>query len=312
MRRKGLKMKIGLTSYSMNNYIQGGLMSITEVMRFAKEKGAEHIELVPFGFTLHNDKTGEFNEPLIKAIVDTSKEIDLPLSNYAVLGDLLKFDLDERRAEVERLKRHIDVAAKLGLKTMRHDISSFRRPLESNTPIAFEREFPIAVETCRELADYASQYGITTLVENHGFFVNGSDRVIRLIEEVGRDNFGLLLDTGNFICVDENTVVAVKKCASIAKMVHLKDFYIRKADRLTGNGGLFRCDSGCWFSSNSGEYMLRGSILAQGDLDVWTTLKLIRESGYDGYVSVEFEGMEDGKIGSESGMQAARYILENA
>lgn len=305
-------MKIGLTSYSMNNYICDMGMPVTEVMKFAKEKGAEHIELVPFGFTLHDDLTGEFNEDLIAEIKAVSAAIDLPLSNYAVLGDLLKVDPIARAAEVERLKRHIDVAAKLGLKTMRHDISSFRRPLESNTPIAFEREFPMAVETCRELADYAAQYGITTLVENHGFFVNGSDRVIRLIEAVDRDNFGLLLDTGNFICVDEDTVVAVKKCAPYAKMVHLKDFYIRRADRLTGNGGLFRCDSGCWFSSNSGEYMLRGSILAQGDLDVWSTLRIIRDSGYDGYVSVEFEGMEDGKIGSESGMQAARYIIEHA
>jgi len=305
-------MKIGLTSYSMNNYICDGIMSILDVMRFAKEKGAEHIELVPFGFTLHDDATGEFNEALIADIKALSKEIDLPLSDYAVLGDLLKMDVDARRAEVERLKRHIDVAAKLGLKQMRHDISSFRRPLESNTPTAFEREFPIAVETCRELADYAAQYGITTLVENHGFFVNGSDRVIRLIEAVERDNFGLLLDTGNFTCVDEDTKVAVKKCAPYAKMVHLKDFYIRRADRLTGNGGLFRCDSGCWFSSNSGEYMLRGSILAQGDLDVWASLGFIRDAGYDGYVSVEFEGMEDGKIGSESGMAAARYILENS
>ena len=305
-------MKIGLTSYSMNNYICDGLMSVTEVMRFAKEKGAEHIELVPFGFTLHDDVTGEFNEELIAEIKATSAEIDLPLSNYAVLGDLLKFDPDARKAEVERLKRHIDVAAKLGLKFMRHDISSFRRPLESNTPAAFEREFPIAVETCRELADYASGFGITTLVENHGFFVNGSDRIIRLIEAVERDNFGMLLDTGNFTCVDENCTVAVKKCAHLAKMVHLKDFYIRRADRLTGNGGLFRCDSGCWFSSNSGVSMLRGSILAQGDLDIWTILGIIRDSGYDGYVSVEFEGMEDGKIGSETGMDAARYILANA
>lgn len=304
-------MKIGLTSYSMNNYICGGLMSVIEVMRFAKEKGAEHIELVPFGFTLHDDVTGEFNEELIEEIKKTSAEIDLPLSNYAVLGDLLKSNLDERKKEVERLKRHIDVAGKLGLKFMRHDISSFRRPLESNTPTAFDSEFPIAVETCRELADYAVQYGITTLVENHGFFVNGSDRIIRLIEAVDRDNFGMLLDTGNFSCVDEDCTVAVKKCAPYARMVHLKDFYIRRADRLTGNGGLFRCDSGCWFSSNSGEYMLRGSILAQGDLDVWTTLSHIKEAGYNGYVSVEFEGMEDGKIGSEIGMNAAKFILEH-
>ena len=58
--------------------------------------------------------------------------------------------------------------------------------------------------------------------------------------------------------------------------------------------------------------MLRGSILAQGDLDIWTILTNIRDTGYDGYVSVEFEGMEDGKIGSETGMAAARYILENS
>ena len=57
--------------------------------------------------------------------------------------------------------------------------------------------------------------------------------------------------------------------------------------------------------------MLRGSILAQGDLDIWTILTTIRDTGYDGYVSVEFEGMEDGKIGSETGMDAARYILAN-
>ena len=94
-------------------------------------------------------------------------------------------------------------------------------------------------------------------------------------------------------------------------MVHLKDFYIRKTERLTGVGGLFRCDAGSWFSTNSGLSMLRGSILAQGDLDVWETLRLIRDAGYDGYVSVEFEGMEDGRAGSEYGMDAARFILES-
>lgn len=304
-------MKIGLTSYSCDAAITSGQMTILDVMRFAKSKNAACIELVPFGYTLYDDATGEFNESLIEEIRDTSREIGLPLSNYAVLGDLLRWDDDARMAEVERLKRHIDVAHKLGLRTMRHDISSFRRPLETNTPLDFEREFPMMVETCRLLADYAAQYGITTLVENHGFFVNGADRIIRLIHAVERENFGLLLDTGNFACVDEDCTVAVKKCAKMAKMVHLKDFYVRKTARLTGVGGLFRCDAGSWFSTNSGETMLRGSILAQGDLDVWTSLRLLRDAGYDGYVSVEFEGMEDGRLGSEYGMDAARYILES-
>lgn len=302
-------MKIGLTSYSLNDDITSGRKSILNALRFAAGIGAEHMELVPFGYTLYDDKTGEFNTPLIAEIRTLSAHLSLPLSNYAVLANLLSEDETERSAEVERLKRHIDVAHQLGIPMMRHDISSFRRPLEQNTPLAFERVFPWAVACTQELADYAARFGITTLVENHGFFFNGSDRMIRLIDAVNRPNFGLLLDTGNFVCVDEDPVVAVKKCVGLAKMVHLKDFYIRKAERLTGVGGLFRCDAGNWFSTNSGFYMLRGSILGQGDLDVWEILRILKGASYAGFVSVEFEGMEPGEIGSDYGISAARYIL---
>jgi len=305
-------MKIGLTSYSMHNYIMSGDMQITGVMRFAKENGAAHMELVPFGFHLYDESSGTWNDALLEEILQTSAQLQLPISNYAVLADVLKPSLAEREAEIERLKRHIDTAAKLHLSYMRHDVSSFRRPLESNTPAAFEEAFPLCVDSCRRLSEYAAQFGITTLIENHGFFVNGADRCIRIIERVHRDNFGMLLDTGNFACVDEDCTVAIQKCAPYARMVHLKDFYIRPRQRLADIGGLFRCDSGNWFSSNSGQYMLRGAILAQGDLDVQASIQILQDSGYQGYVSVEFEGMEDGKIGSCAGMQAARYFLNTS
>lgn len=302
-------MIIGLSTYSMVNRIKDGSMTVTDVMDFAKKIGSEHIELVPFGFTLYDDKiTHTFNEALISEIKEKSDAMGLPISNYAVLGDLLKPDRDEREAEIERLSRHINVAAKLGISLMRHDISSFRRPLETNTPSEFERWFPVMVEVSRRLADYASGYNITTLVENHGFFVNGSDRIIRLIEAVDRPNFRMLVDTGNFACVDEDCAVATEKSMPYAGMLHLKDFYIRKKDRLPGIGGLFRCDSGNWFSGNSERYMLRGSILAQGDLDMPDIFRSIRNSGFKGYASVEFEGMEDNAAGSEAGIAAARSL----
>ncbi|MBE6657312.1 MAG: sugar phosphate isomerase/epimerase, partial [Ruminococcaceae bacterium] len=93
-------MKIGLSSYSMDNYMQSGEMTILDVMTFAKEQGAEHIELVPFGFTLVDDQTGVFDEDLIAAIRSKSAELSLPLSNYAVLGDLLKPEEEAYRAEL--------------------------------------------------------------------------------------------------------------------------------------------------------------------------------------------------------------------
>ena len=169
-------MKIGLTSYSLNADIMSGRKTILGAMRFAAENGAEHMEIVPFGFTLYDDGRDEFNQPLIDSIRQTAEALSLPLSDYAVLANLLAPEEEARRAEIRRLKRHIDVAHRLGVPVMRHDISSFRRPLEQNTPLAFEECLPWAVQAARELADYAAGYGITTLLENHGFFVNGSDR----------------------------------------------------------------------------------------------------------------------------------------
>lgn len=303
-------MIIGLSSYSMVNKIESGEMSILDVMRFAAENGAAHIELVPFGFTLYDDKTGVTNDALITDINALSAELSLPVSDYAVLGDLLRPDADARKAELERICRHIDVAAKLGIKRMRHDISSFRRPLQTNTTLDFEREFPMMVDACGALADYAAQYGITTMVENHGFFVNGADRCIRLINAVGRDNFRMLIDIGNFICVEDDPAVAVAKCLPFAEMLHLKDFYVRRADALPPIGGLFRCDSGSWFSSNSGRYMLRGSILGQGDLDTASAIASVVRSGFSGFASVEFEGMEDNAAGSRLGLEAAAFFSE--
>jgi len=303
-------MKIGLSSYSMDNLMQTGEMTILDVMVFAKENHAEHIELVPFGFSLVDDRTGNFNEVLIDSILQKSAELSLPISNYAVLGDLLLPDRDARLAELERLKRHIDTAAKLGIRQMRHDISSFRRPLETNTQKDFENAFPQMVECCRILCEYAAGYGITTLVENHGFFINGSDRVIRLVEAVERDNFRMLLDTGNFACMDESCAAAVKKCLPYAAMIHLKDFYIRKPSSLPGIGGLFRCDSGNWFSTVSGCSMLRGAVLGQGDLPIEDILISIRNTGFRGYVSVEFEGMENPRHGSAAGLRAAHWFAK--
>lgn len=63
----------------------------------------------------------------------------------------------------------MDVAARLGIARMRHDIASFARPRESDTPADFEKEFFMMVEAAAEVADYAARYGITTMVENHGF-----------------------------------------------------------------------------------------------------------------------------------------------
>jgi inosose dehydratase len=192
---------------------------------------------------------------------------------------------------------------------MRHDVSAFRRPFEQNTIVHFEQELPRMVAGCRRIADYAAQYGIITTLENHGFYVNGSDRVTRLIEAVNRPNFRLTLDTGNFWCLDEDPVVGTQKAMPYAVMVHLKDFYKRKASVYAGESQMFKCDSGTWFKTLGGS-LLRGAIVGDGDIDLWELLRLLKRSGYDGYISIEFEGLEECKKGTLLSLENARRIWQ--
>ena len=187
-----------------------------------------------------------------------------------MLADLCR-EGEAQLAEIDRLKHEIDIAAELGLPRMRHDVCAFRRPQGQNTPRDFERMLPRMAEAARELTQYGRSRGVQTLIENHGFFANGSDRVIRILDLVDDDNYGLLLDTGNVICVDEDPAIAARTLAPLCRMVHLKDFYIRTRD--PGDSTQFDC-AGSWFRSRGGRY-LRGAILAQGDLDIEETLSAL-------------------------------------
>lgn len=284
-------MKKGISSYCLSPAMKKG-ESIFEVIDFAKSIGCEHIEFVPFHTPFVLEKENRIDEAYIDSVRNKCTLSCLDISTYSVNADLISEDLEIRKSEISRVKLHIDAAERLGLKWMRHDIASFRRPFEYNTPENFEKSFPLMLDGIRELYEYADKKGITTTLENHGFFCNGADRIIRLINASGCPNLKMTLDVGNFICVDEDPVAAVKKCLPYAAIIHFKDFYVRKKDRLPGQTEMFNCNNGSWFETLSGK-MLRGSILGQGDLDIPTIVQMIKDSGFDGYLSLEFEGMEE-------------------
>ena len=300
-------MLLGLSSYSLDPVIASGEMTLFDAIDWAAAQGAQCMELVPFAFRFMDDER-RIDSEYIKKVVRRAKDAGIQLCNYSVLADLCKEDPEALRDEVARVKRHVDVAAELGVPMMRHDVSAFRRPHGENGLEYFERLMPLMVDSAGEIADHAAQYGITTLIENHGFFANGCDRVERILRAVNRKNYGLLLDTGNIACVDEDPAAAAHRMAAQARMIHLKDFYIRKRD--PGDTTQFDC-GGHWFRSKAGKY-LRGAILAQGDLDIYEFLGTIKHSGYDGDIAIEFEGLEDGRYATGVGISNARRIWEEA
>lgn len=285
-------MKVGLSTYSLSKAIRSGVMDALGAIEWIARNGGEHVEISPSGFSLTD------NPGLVKDVVRKAKDAGLEISSYTIGANFIQPDAAKLKAEIERLKREVDVGAALGVGRMRHDAAS--RPIPECGMDQFMKDLPSVADACREVADHAKKYGITTSVENHGYFMQRSDRVQALIHAVGRDNFRTTLDVGNFMCADEDSVAATKNNIPYASHVHFKDFYLRPFYADPGEG---------WFKTFSGNY-LRGAIVGQGDVDIRSVVKVIKSHGYDGNISIEFEGMEDCEAGSRIGMANLRRLWD--
>ena len=283
-------VKIGFTSYSFAAILKSGEMDIAGVIRFAADLGACHMEISPGNFLVMNEET-------IEKIVRTARECAIDLSSYTIGANFVQPDAAAVKKEIERVKAEVEIAAKLGVTRMRHDCGW--RPQEECSCANFEHDIEIFADACGQIADKAQSYGIVTSIENHGFYVQASERVQRVILKVGRDNFRTTLDVGNFLCVDEDPECAVMNNIPFASMIHFKDFHIRRS--VTDPAGFIK--------TLHGRY-LRGAVTGDGDVDLKSICLHIRNSGYEGYLSIEYEGREECKFACTRAIKNVRELLE--
>lgn len=284
-------MKTSVSSYSYHKLTSKGEMDLFQVMDKTKEFGFDAIEFVEF--TAPEGKTQQEFAAELRAYAE---KIGLEIASYTIGANFLQ---DDVAAEVARLKGEVDIAAILGAPVMRHDI--FSRYPDSYTGVkTFHAVLPIIAPAIREVSEYAASKGIITMSENHGFIMQDSDRLLQLYTAVGCTNYRYLCDIGNFICADEDSTIAVGKMKDLIAHVHVKDFFIRSGmEPAPGKG---------WFQTRSGNYV-RGTIFGQGNIPALQCLRVIKNSGYDGYISLEFEGMEDTLMSIEIGIEnMKRYI----
>ena len=136
----------------------------------------------------------------------------MKINCYAIGADMVQETDEDDEKEIERVCRELDNAKILGVSVFRHDAI---RTLPKRFP-SFEQALPKLAENIRKVAEYGKSLGIKTMVENHGFICQDSCRVEKLFAAVNHENFGLLVDMGNFMCVDEPSALAVSRCAPYA------------------------------------------------------------------------------------------------
>lgn len=133
----------------------------------------------------------------------TGPEFTLPLRRLAytmgveiysisVRSELTKASAADRRKEVESLYRWIDVANALG--------ASHIRVFGGNVPkgVAEEQAVPWVVECLQRSADYAATKGVILGLENHGGICTRAERILEMVNKVDSPWVAVNLDTGNF------------------------------------------------------------------------------------------------------------------
>jgi sugar phosphate isomerase/epimerase len=187
-------------------------------------------------------------------------------------GDLSAQDKAARMKAVENHKKWVDAAKAL-------DCHSIR--INTGNNYGFENVFAVG-EACGALVEYAETQGINIICENHGGPSSNPDALLSLISWIGKDRFGTLPDFGNFPKDRQNKYTldiyrAIDRMMPYAKGVSAKSYDFDAQGRET-------------------------------TLDYSRIMKIVTDSGYHGFVGIEYEG---NRLTEPEGIKATLRLLES-
>ena len=282
-------MKISVSSYSFQQYISAGKLDHFDVIQKARDMGFEAIEFIDLPAASYEEQVAYAHK--LRAEAD---RLGMVINAYTIGASLYQPTPEASAAEVERVCGQVDIAAILGCSVLRHDVC-YGTGRTGNSR-SFGLMLPTIAENARAITEYAATKGIRTCTENHGYIAQDSYRVEQLFNAVAHDNYGLLVDVGNFVCADEDNCAAVSRVAPYAIHVHAKDMY-KSSVALPGYGMTRGCN------------YFKGAIVGEGDCNVEKCLQILKRVGYDGYCSIEFEGSEDCIEGIARGFENLKAML---
>ena len=287
-------MKSCISLYSYWSLVIAKKTNHYQVIDTIKSLGIDAVELQIFDPAVPKDMTmGEY----AKALCNYARGIGLEVPIFTVDSKIYCTDPEKELAHLCSL---VDVAAELGIPLMRFDIAyKFLGNESTKSP---KKVIDVITPYIRRLADYAKEKGVKVCSENHGRIMQDSYRVEELFYQVDHENYGLLCDIGNFGGADENCAAAVSKLLPPICFVHAKDSFIKSG---------MTYDPGRGFNRTRGGNFRRSTILGHGDVPVYQILTAIKKSGYDGYVSLEFEGIEETMMAVEISADNLKRMIKD-
>jgi L-ribulose-5-phosphate 3-epimerase len=261
---------IGVSTYSFWQF-RGKRLGIDACIDKAAAMGFDGVEI------LHVQMEDESGAAIAK-LKRQAHSLGLALMGFSTHQGFVSPDADLRRTNVQKTLYQIDLAARLGIPTMRINtgrwgtVRSFdafmeqkgiEPALEGHTD---EQAFGWVIKAIESLLPRAEECGVVLGLENHWGLGRTAEGVLRIVETIGSPWLQMTLDTGNFL---ENSYEQMERMAASKvpiALVQAKTYF----------GG------GRWYAL---------------DLDYARIAGLLRAHKYRGWISLEFEGNEDAETG---------------
>ncbi|MGW8316168.1 MAG: sugar phosphate isomerase/epimerase family protein [Bacteroidales bacterium] len=268
-----LFFKLSLAEWSLMPMLRRGDLDNLDFPAYARDKFDIHaVEYVDQFFP--------------SADLDYAKQLlqrteDIGVKNVLIMidtaGSLGLSDETKRMEAVENHYKWVECAQLLGCHAIRVNARGDSDALAED--VAYH-----TVKSLRTLAQFAADYGISVIVENHGGFSSRASWLVDVIHRTGMMNCGVLPDFGNFV-VDRNPggerydlYLGVKELMPLAKGV----------------------------SGKSHNFDEEGN---EVDKDYYRLLQIIKDSGFRGYIDIEYEGRE---LSPDEGIIATKKLLIKA
>jgi len=253
-------MDLCVSSWSLRDHV-GQEFPLCEFGRIIKERfGISAVELCQmhfvtydFGFAFSAQEAAFLDEIRTTAQRDEITILNIPVD----VGNLSQLDERGRAFDLQVVKTWIAAAKHVGSRAVRVNTESvIARERPNKVPVSLS----VAKESFGQLARLAEQLDIQLLLENHGGLSSDPDNIIEVVEAVASEHFGLCADLGNF--ADDIRIEGLKKLVPYTKLVHAKTY----------------------------DFDENGEI---SEFDFGKCLQIFKNGGYDGPISVEFEGIGD-------------------
>lgn len=226
---------------------------LDQIIAVARESGYDGVEWRGYQEEMELPRASIFAAGAREETRQRFREAGLEFPCLASSVRLSNLTPEARQREREALKAYAELAAFLDCRLV--------RVFGGNLPSDQSREamLPGMAELLRELGEIAAGFGITVVVETHDDFSTGA-QVAELLRQAEHPSVGALWDLHHPYRQGEAPESTAQLLAPYLRHTHVKD-------------------------SRDGRYCLMG----EGDVPLARMLGLLREHGFDGWISVEWE-----------------------